>query len=137
MKTNQLDVMRKARERALKYQKINFTTIHIATPDKKKNAGSITAAYKQIEPVKLWEKQPIGTRYFRVQFSFCSPQEKNPSRVFGEGQAALRWSNDKSALVLTVHEGESFMDNLKQSVLVYASHRSVPWMKKTTIKDLV
>ena len=165
MKKNQMDVMRKARNNALTYEPgIHFKTFHVIDPDKynsalqtpqsRKHKGSITVAYKQIPPdiaqkelAKIWQLshwltseekifiQP-KTRYFRIGCSFCSPKEKNPSRIFGEGLAVLRLHSDK-AHVFILEEGMAFSINLGEYIIILAAHRLVPWMKNINAKDLV
>jgi hypothetical protein len=160
MKKNQMDVMRKVRDEAIKEQSVKFLTFHIKDPDKwnsalqtpqsRKHKGSITVAFKQIPPeilrsellrlAEIKKSLPIvipQTRYFCVQYAFCSPKEKNPSRIFGEGLATLRLSNDKSNIILPVGEGQNFIKELKRCIIFQAFHRSVPWMKNITAGDLV
>lgn len=146
MKKNQMDFMRKTRKEALE-KKIRFITFHIADsefinyPNIKEhvliqNKGSITVAFKQmsegLDPA-ICDPQ---ARYFRVQCAFCSPKEKNPSKIFGEGLATLRLLSKKS-YVMAVEEGQNFIKILKEHVLIWADHRSVYWMENVHLQDLV
>jgi len=143
MKKNQMEVMRTARQNALK-RGVSFHTMNLAHPSGKKNGGNIIAAIERLDS-KAFDVgeygdlllKITGIKLYRVQFSFCSPEEKNPSRIFGEGQAALRFFNDKSALVMQVGHKDKLSTNLRLSALMYANQRKVPWLKDATVENLV
>ena len=141
MKRNKLEVMRQARLRALNFQKINFTTIHLDNNKFDPRSASVTVPYKKFIPEegsRLFYRQTVSdVLYYRIQFAFCSPSEKNPSRIFGEGLAALRWSNDKSAILLTVPAGGRLIDYLRKAVLSVANMNQISWFKNVTLEDLV
>ena len=135
--------MRTARDKALS-QGITFHTMNLAHPSGKKHGGSITAAVKQLDgsSFNLGEYGSVllnltSIKLYRVQFAFCSPHEKNPCKVFGEGLAALRFFNDHSALVMKVGRNEKMSTNIRIAALDYANQRRVPWLRDATIKDLV
>jgi hypothetical protein len=143
MKKNKLEVMREARDRALE-SGVNFHTMNLAHPSGKKKGGNIIAAIQKLDN-NLFDIGELGkflfdvvrVKLYRIQYSFCSPDEKNPSRIFGEGQAALRFFNDKSALVLHVPRGANLSQVLKEGALEYAAIKQVHWLKNVTTKDLV
>jgi len=140
MKTNKLEVMRNARWKALHFQNIRFTTINLDAGIHGSNPGHITVAYKKYIPEegsRNFIKGQEGYTYYRIQFAFCSPREKNPSRIFGEGLAALRWTNEKSAILLTIPPEGKFIDHLHRVVLLIANMNHISWLKNVTLKDLV
>lgn len=143
MKKNQMEVMRTARNNALQ-RGVTFHTMNLAHPSGKKKGGNIIAAVEKLDSksFNIGEYGDLliklsGINLYRVQFSFCSPHEKNPSRTFGEGQAALRFFNDKSAMVMQVGRNDKLSHNLRIAALMYANQRRVPWLKDATVKDLV
>jgi len=144
MKKNQMEVMREARRRALD-QGVMFHTINLKNETGKKGAGNIIVAYKKVQEGYFPRKSTgyialqLGymNRAYIVQCSFCSPNEKNPSRTFGEGQAALRFFNASSALVLRLEDSQSLTNGLRSLVLYEAIQRNVLWLRDKTLEDLV
>ena len=138
-----MEVMREARNEALK-SGVSFHTMNIKHPSGKKQGGNIIAAMKQLSGYDFLGGEYgnllltfTGLRLYRIQFSFCSPNEKNPSRIFGEGQAALRFMNEKSAMVMKIAKDEKLSDGLRQAAVEIANQRRVPWMKGINKEDLV
>jgi hypothetical protein len=140
MKNNKLEAMREARLRALNFQKINFTTIHLAAERHGPNAGSITVAYKEVIPEegsKNYSAWKEGFTYYRIQFAFCSPSEKNPSRIFGEGLAAGRWSKEKKAILLTIPPNGKLVNYLRRAALQVGNMNHISWLQNVYLEDLV
>lgn len=143
IKQKQMEVMREARKKAIA-EGISFYTINLFHPSGHKRGGNIMAAVKRIsgEEFAIGELgkhllEVTKSKFYRVQYSFCSPNEKNPSRIFGEGLAALRFFNEKSALAFRVDHDENLLHLLRLGALEYARMRRVPWLAKATIGDLV
>lgn len=142
MKKNQMEVMRIARNAALAVG-VQFYTINLKNELHKKGNGSITVAYRTlsiedgVDHVVLYFVKLNNMRVFRVQFSFCSPNEKNPSCIFGEGQASLRWGNPKSALFLNITTEHTFTEALRLAALEVANMHEISWLMDKNIGDLV
>lgn len=144
MKKNQMEVMREARNRALR-EGVAFYTMNLKNDSGKKGRGNILVAYRRMNGEDFADKSigrlifsmPGVDRCYRVQFSFCSPNEKNPSRTFGEGQAVLRFFNPQSALFLRIGSEHTLTEGLRLAALDVGKQRQVPWLFKKTIKDLV
>jgi hypothetical protein len=147
MKKNQMEVMKEARNRALETG-VSFYTMNLKNDSGKKGNGNIMAAYRPVRPedfppdsyghlLSIMSASATLRMGYRVQFSFCSPSEKNPSRIFGEGQAALRFFNPDSALFMKLGSNHSLTEGLRMSAIEIAHQRSVSWMMDKTIEDLV